>query len=405
MRYPPNNVITSAVRTSRNLTTPRRQWHMSFWRRSLQISATPSDPSPFLDLPASEPSLKGTSESPDAKFEVLGAPYSLLSASLSASQNLYTRRGTLVGVSGKAENVGRVSSKDTKHFNNIATQAVSTLSLLEPFRRAVLGIPFLYQKISSTTPITALISSKSSITSFAVVHLDGTLDWMVSNRQSLLAWTGHTLSISPTINRRMSLAYWGNSQITGRGLLALTGKGQIYQVSVKAGEEYVAHPSNVIAYTITQTPPLPYRLKSSSFRLQIPSETLSRLLPDTRFFKVMRQSDTWKALTRVLFNLRTWSRRTIWGDRLFLHFRGPTTILLQTRASRLSDVLTSRDVNEIADTPAGEVQAAVTLASKSSSTASITSPSTASSAPNRLNFASIGQDGKVEFQETDSFRV
>ena len=41
----------------------------------------------------------------DARFEVLGAPYSLLSVSLSASQQLYTRRGTLVGVSGKAENV------------------------------------------------------------------------------------------------------------------------------------------------------------------------------------------------------------------------------------------------------------------------------------------------------------
>lgn len=41
----------------------------------------------------------------DARFEVLGAPYSLLSVSLSASQKLYTRRGTLVGVSGKAENV------------------------------------------------------------------------------------------------------------------------------------------------------------------------------------------------------------------------------------------------------------------------------------------------------------
>jgi hypothetical protein len=42
----------------------------------------------------------------DARFEVLGAPYSLLSVSLSASQKLYTRRGTLVGVSGKSENVG-----------------------------------------------------------------------------------------------------------------------------------------------------------------------------------------------------------------------------------------------------------------------------------------------------------
>ena len=44
----------------------------------------------------------------DARFEVLGAPYSLLSVSLSASQKLYTRRGTLVGVSGKAENVSLI---------------------------------------------------------------------------------------------------------------------------------------------------------------------------------------------------------------------------------------------------------------------------------------------------------
>jgi len=47
----------------------------------------------------------------DARFEVLGAPYSLLSVSLSASQKLYTRRGTLVGVSGKAENVSELSKR------------------------------------------------------------------------------------------------------------------------------------------------------------------------------------------------------------------------------------------------------------------------------------------------------
>lgn len=41
----------------------------------------------------------------DARFEVIGTPYSLLSVSLSASQNLYTRRGTLVGLNGKADNV------------------------------------------------------------------------------------------------------------------------------------------------------------------------------------------------------------------------------------------------------------------------------------------------------------
>ena len=42
---------------------------------------------------------------PDARFEVLGSPYSLLSVTLSASQQLYTRRGTLVSVAGKVENV------------------------------------------------------------------------------------------------------------------------------------------------------------------------------------------------------------------------------------------------------------------------------------------------------------
>lgn len=41
----------------------------------------------------------------DARFEVLGSPFSLLSASISPSQNLYTRKGTLVGFNGKAENV------------------------------------------------------------------------------------------------------------------------------------------------------------------------------------------------------------------------------------------------------------------------------------------------------------
>jgi hypothetical protein len=44
----------------------------------------------------------------DARFEVLGSPYSLLSVTLSASQKLYTRRGTLVSVAGKVENVGSV---------------------------------------------------------------------------------------------------------------------------------------------------------------------------------------------------------------------------------------------------------------------------------------------------------
>lgn len=38
------------------------------------------------------------------------------------------------------------------------------------------------------------------------------------------------------------MAHWGGTFVTGRGLLALSGKGQIYQVTLKAEEQYVVHP-------------------------------------------------------------------------------------------------------------------------------------------------------------------
>ncbi|EKG22612.1 hypothetical protein MPH_00080 [Macrophomina phaseolina MS6] len=346
-------------------------------RQHIHISEAPSSSTPSFDQDVSA----AASSTPDARFEVLGSPYSLLSVSLSASQNLFTRRGTLVAVNGKVEN------------------AVSSLSLLEPFRRVPLGIPFLYQKLSSTSPITALISSKSPVTTFAVVHLDGRLDWLVAQRQALLAWTGHSLSVRPRVNTKMSLAHWGNSHVTGRGLLALAGKGQIYQVQLKAGEEYVVHPSNVLAYTMTANPPLPYRFKSTSLRFQIPS--LTGLFPNVKFFEEMRKTQAFKTLAQFLFTLRTWTRRTIWGDRLFLQFRGPSTILIQSRAGRLSDSLTTRDVNEIADTPAGAVQDAITLDMRKESGHGSTTSSAAGSEAHKekVTYAEVGADGKVKFGE------
>lgn len=153
-------------------------------KRYVQISATRSSTEPQETLNPSD----GSQTSPptaDARFEVIGQQFSLLSASLSASQNLYTRKGTLVGFNGKPEN------------------AISTLSLLGPFSRALFGIPFIYQRIASTTPFSALIGTKSPITSMVVVHLDGRVDWMIAQRNALLAWTGHTLSLSARLNTKM----------------------------------------------------------------------------------------------------------------------------------------------------------------------------------------------------------
>ncbi|KAG9247462.1 mitochondrial biogenesis AIM24-domain-containing protein [Calycina marina] len=350
--------------------------------RAIQISATGTSDSLALKGDVISTSIDSVTDASDARFEVLGAPYSLLSVSLSASQRLYTRRGTLVGVSGKTEN------------------AQSTLTLLNPLRNSLLRLPFLYQRLTSTTPLTALISTKSPLTTFTVLHLDGTTDWVVAQRKALLAWTGHRLSLSPIANTKMSLAHWGNTAVTGRGLVALAGPGQIYRIILKAGEEYVAHPGNVVAYSIGQHPPLPYRMKSSSLRFQVPNLGLGRLVPHVKFFRMMQKTGTYKALASLIFTLRTSARRTIWGDRLFLKFHGPTSILLSSRASRISDVLTARDVNEIADSKPGTLQSAVTL---------LTNPKhmgckQSAVKPTGFHVAEVGSGGKVKFEDVSDIK-
>ncbi|KAL2179654.1 mitochondrial biogenesis AIM24-domain-containing protein [Thermothelomyces heterothallicus CBS 202.75] len=352
--------------------------------RAIQISASPTtDSRPAADAFGAYPG--SPRDSADARFEVLGSPYSLLSVTLSASQRLYTRRGTLVSVAGKVEN------------------AQSTLSLLSPFRRAPLGIPFLYQRVSSTTPITALIATKSPNTTLSILHLDGTTDWVVSQRNALLAWTGHTLTPSPRVQQGLSLAHWGSTHLTGRGLAALAAPGQIHELTLGEGEEIVLHPSHVVAYPVTRHPPLPFRFRSTRLGLQVPAVPASitsaagRLVPEraARFWNAMRDTGTFKSLARLLYGLRTAVRRTIWGDRLFLQFRGPMTLLMSTRGVRVRDVLSREDVNEIADAEAGVVPAAVKLATK---------PKVQEEKrPEQkvvIHVASVAKDGKVRFEDT-----
>ncbi|KAM5352062.1 hypothetical protein ACJ41O_004785 [Fusarium nematophilum] len=359
--------------------------------RAIQIRATPSTETPGASADAF--GALETRDPADARFEVLGSPYSLLSVTLSASQKLYTRRGTLVAVAGKPDS------------------AQSTLSILNPITRAFLGVPFLYQRISATTPITALVSTKSPTTTFTVLHLDGTTDWMVSQRNALLAWTGHTLSPSARIQSGLTLAHWGNTHLTGRGLAALSAPGQIYELTLKEGEEFVAHPGSVVAYSVTRHPPQPFRFKSNSLRIQVPS--LSRWIPEAEWMKAVRNSEVYKFLARALYSLRTTTRRTIWGDRLFLQFHGPAKILMSSRGVRASDVLTNKQVDEIADAPAGVLAQAVELADKpklaegsADKAAAVESAKqeTGDQSVTGIHVAAVEKDGKVKFEDSKDLK-
>jgi Mitochondrial biogenesis AIM24 len=217
------------------------------------------------------------------------------------------------------------------------------------------------------------------------------------------------------------MAHWGATDITGRGLLALSGVGNIYSVTLGKGESFVAHPSQILAYSTsspTATPPLPapYRFKSSTVRLSIPL-SLGNWFPSSKLVLALKDSNTYKFFSTISLRLRTWSRRTIWGDRLFLRFEGPTTILIQSRASRVRDVLTREEVNEIADAPAGvlmdtvrDVRGGVGAQRKietermgvqgalPSAESSSVAPVTGQDSQPKLKVASVSADGKVTFE-------
>lgn len=71
---------------------------------------------------------------------------------------------------------------------------------------------------------------------------------------------------------------------------------------------------NVLAYSMNHSPPQPYRFKSSTMSLQAP--VFVSVISDTAFVRNMRNTSTFKTIGRILFMLRTWTRRTISGDRV-----------------------------------------------------------------------------------------
>ncbi|KAG8529252.1 uncharacterized protein KY384_005887 [Bacidia gigantensis] len=88
---------------------------------------------------------------------------------------------------------------------------------------------------------------------------------------------------------------------------------------------------------------------------------------------------------------------------------GPTTILLQTRAARLNDVLTSREVNEIAEAQPGIVQSLVDLqrlanVADPSKAANTQTTSAATVKAPRMRTASIDPDGRVIFEASEGLK-
>lgn len=212
----------------------------------------------------------------------------------------------------------------------------STLSVLSPFTRAARGIPFLYQKVTSTTPLTCIISANTPNTTFCVLALDGTADWSLTQPDALLAWSGHSIAVKP-------------QEVTGRGLVALVGRGQVYQVALKKDEEFIIHHRSLLAYSAAGQKPSKARLAATSLRFQVPRLRLglgiSQRLKEVEWINAMRASKVWEVLAKAVWAVKT----AVWADREFLKFVGPATVLLQSRTGgRIRDLISREEMGEYA---------------------------------------------------------
>lgn len=126
-------------------------------------------------------------------------------------------------------------------------------------------------------------------------------------------------------------------------------------------------------------------------------QSAGRLVPEglSTFWNNMRETSTYQYLARVLFTLRTATRRTIWGDRLFLQFKGPGTVVMSSRGGRLRDTLSREQVAEIADVEAGVVPEVLGEAGKPKTE----QPVATDNGVAKISIASVGKDGKVTFEE------
>lgn len=168
----------------------------------------------------------------------------------------------------------------------------SRLSLFAPLRSFFMGNHnSAYQRIVSTSPFSLLITTNSkklfgnlSQKTFAVMNLQGTLDWAIINNNAIHAYFGSSLIrrlhlIPRRISKRFSKASglptstntglfkWfrpGYTLLSGRGTVALVGSGNIYNVRLEDGEQAVVSKNNLLGLTVNG----PHDIQNSIFRFR-----------------------------------------------------------------------------------------------------------------------------------------
>lgn len=298
----------------------------------LQVPAQTTQPIPSTTTtPANIQDVENLSEYKSlevARMKCLGNPQSILSIDSPPSVPVYVRKGSLLSLYGT---------------NSLAVK--SNLQFLLPLSRLFYGgYASFYQKLHSTTPFSALISSstrtlfkKSRNNTFAKLVLDGKNDWAILNKQALQLYTGNSLNInmfklpakvSSKLVKRVGevstgLPKWnrlGYTLLSGRGQVGLVGNGSIYSINISQDEELLINYQNLLAITVNG----PHDLQNCIARHSFPVEQQIEPTPKNNF------EHYWYKIKSWFSSGKSSTQNFLVGNREFVRIIGPRNLLLES---------------------------------------------------------------------------
>lgn len=338
-----------------------------------------------------------------SQFRVLGQPATLCSMKMPAGVALYVRRGCIVSLHG-AGNDNSVLSMSHDWVGLAWSLAKYGSWRTALFHRLVVPKAFdalVAPNVASNRLATWLGAPVQSFRTLCLLDLDGTQDWCVFGKNSLIAYEGNT---SLQVNHSSlwpSWLQWKSESalpstyrlLQGRGNALLSGTGSVYTVELpNESEELVLSSEHLLA--ISGSSPRDIARAVSEYRFlasplpsapEAPSATLTAgSTPQTSFLHSVATTSK---------NALSWVKRVyvnyINGSSKYLCIRGPRFLLVQT--SHRAFLPTTTSTSPKSAVSSGE------KAPISSSTSDTTT------SKDYLSYVTVGRDGNVQFQSTSDF--
>jgi len=288
------------------------------------------------------------------KFEPLGNPASLINVTLPASSILNLRSNSILAANGDLNNIN------------------SKLSIL----KLLTTKPLIYNKISSTSPLSLILSNKGSNKFFINLELSEGETWTLFNTKNLIGWYGPDLTINN--NKIGVLLQSGNNKSN----VILNGENQLFTLNLESNETIYLNPKSILAINQQSSIDTFHKLHYNSSilsNLTIPSfkfidslkisfnsiyRKISQLIntqsknSDNKVIESPPSSSSSSSssksfeIPQSLKSFNTWistKLNNIWlNDKIFYEVKGPATIIVQNSTkTSTSKIFTNEQLTEM----------------------------------------------------------